>query len=200
MTRLFWSIAAACNTETSDCITAKWFHIGDDVKLVNVTLLLLSLLFSGISLFSPSQQWTWPQKQNKVCILYLLCVIYILTNIWLSKFKLLNIVSLYQIFLSHVFTSLPATAPIMSTKLCAVRLLLVRDKRSQTNTTLLRCDIRLQKENTMQRDSVQHKCQLSDLPLIRWHLWQEGRKLLLCKTHTKKLLLRTDQEMLEGIK
>lgn len=53
----------------------------------------------------------------------------------------------------------------------------------------------------MQCDSVEHKCQLSDLPLMRWHLWQEERKLLLCKTHTqKKLLLRTDKETLKGIK
>lgn len=120
--------------------------------------------------------------------------------LWLSNFKLLNTVSFYQIFLSHAFSSPPTIAPITSTKLCAGGFVFVREKRSQTNTTLLHCDIWLQKEKEMQCDSVQHKCQLSDLPLMRWHLWQEGRKLLLCKTHTKKLLLRTDKETLKGIK
>lgn len=69
-------------------------------------------------------------------------------------------------------------------------------------------------EREMLCDWVQHKCQLSDLPLMRWHLWQEGRKLLLWKTHGKRkkkgrekgeknthvLLLRVDKETLKGIK
>lgn len=52
------------------------------------------------------------------------------------------------------------------------------------------CDIRRQtgrkkRERERRRvDSVQHKCRLSDLPLMRRHLRQEGRrKLLLWKTH-----------------
>lgn len=52
-------------------------------------------------------------------------------------------------------------------------------------------------------DWVQHKCQHRDLPLMRWHLWKEGRKLLLWKTHKKHtdvLLLRADKETLKGIK
>lgn len=59
----------------------------------------------------------------------------------------------------------------------------------------------LQKE--MLHDWVQHKCQLSDLPLMRWHLWQEGRKLLLLEKtqkYTDVLPLRADKKMLKGIK
>lgn len=56
-----------------------------------------------------------------------------------------------------------------------------------TNGTPPGCDIRRQTGREKKRwrvDSVQHKCRLSDLPLMRRHLRQEGRrKLLLWKTH-----------------
>lgn len=90
-----------------------------------------------------------------------------------------------------------------------------------TNGTPPGCDIRRQTGERKKKrrcvDSVQHKCRLSDLPLMRRHLRQGGRrKLLLWKTHRwacharkkgwgweGKILscfLRADKETLKGIK
>lgn len=108
--------------------------------------------------------------------------------------------------------------PITSTKLCAEWFLSVNspwNKRHAACMWYQKADSGGKKRCRV--DSVQQKCRLSDLPLMRRHLRQEGRrKLLLWKTHrwachgkkkqwkwikkNASCFLRADKETLKGIK
>lgn len=133
-----------------------------------------------------------------------LCIsfIFIISVICMFKcFEAVSNIRKFFVFLFFPFTALtriffvtsflfqhPAT-PITSTKLCVERFLRVKSLVRLLNKhriALLWYQTPSKKE--MLCDLVQHKCQLSDSPLMRWHLWQEGRKLLLWKTHKNTLM------------
>lgn len=80
------------------------------------------------------------------------------------------------------------TTPVTSTKLYAEGFLCEISCTLQNKHCIALLWYHTSTEKEMLRDSVQRKCHLSYLSLMRQHLWQEGRKLLLWKTHKKTLM------------